>query len=421
MAARANPKLIDEVKHYGADDVVKCYQCGNCSAACTHSEGEHVFPRKSVHYLQLGLEKPLRASLDPWLCYYCGECSEQCPRGAEPGETMMSLRRWLTAQYDFTGISKMLYRSGASELIAVLVLALITGAGFLAFGFTQGGGNLAVYDGPGAFLPAHDIHIFDWSMGGILGLLLGINALRMWYFTMRGEHAIPVPLSLYIKHIFTLPVHFFTQKSFKECEQKRPWRNHLILMLSYVTMLILIMGFVKQMQAGPQVNWYVHFFGYLSAIGLVTMGIVMVRGRLSEGRWLPQALARVRLDVPDPASVCLDHRNCAALIAPVRHARGGQHHVRAAPDGRGSDAGTGSAIRQVVASGVSAPGDLLLTTAGRSPSGRGSSPWRAGKTAAGGIRTGVNHGRRADWRLRLQLRHQHRKDGRCGRRLLNSH
>ena len=219
MAARVNPNLIDDVKHYGANDVVKCYQCGNCSAACTHSKGEHVFPRKSVHYLQMGLEKPLRASLDPWLCYYCGECSDQCPRGAEPGETMMSLRRWLTAQYDFTGISKMLYRSGTSEVIAVLVVALLTGIGFLAFGFTQGGGNLAVYDGPGAFLPAHDIHIFDWTMGSILGLLLGINCIRMWYFTMRGEHAVPVPLSLYIKHAFTLAVHFFTQKSFKECER----------------------------------------------------------------------------------------------------------------------------------------------------------------------------------------------------------
>jgi len=282
MAARVNPNLIDDVKHYGADDVVKCYQCGNCSAACTHSKGEHVFPRKSVHYLQLGLEKPLRASLDPWLCYYCGECSDQCPREAEPGETMMSLRRWLTAQYDFTGISKILYRSGTSELIAVLVVALLTGIGFLAFGFTQGGGNLAVYDGPGAFLPAHDIHIFDWTMGGILGLLLGINCVRMWYFTMRGEHSVPVPLSLYIKHAFTIVVHFFTQKSFQECGKKRPWRNHMILMFSYLTMLILIMGFVKQMQAGPAVNWYVHSFGYLASAGLVVMAIVMVRGRLNK-------------------------------------------------------------------------------------------------------------------------------------------
>jgi quinone-modifying oxidoreductase, subunit QmoC len=282
MAVRANPKMIDDLEHFGARDVVKCYQCGNCSAACTHSKDAHVFPRKSMRYLQMGLEKPLRSTLDPWLCYYCGECSDQCPRGAEPGETMMGIRRWLTAQYDFTGLSGLLYRSFASELVAVVILALLTGVGFLTFGFLGGGGNLSVYDGPGAFLPAHDIHLFDWSMGAVLGGLLGINCLRMWLFTMRNEHSVPVPLSLYIRHAFLLPVHFFTQKSFRDCERKRPWAMHLVLMLSYVTMLALIMLFLKYMQAGPQVNWYAHTFGYLSALGLVTTGILAVVGRFKK-------------------------------------------------------------------------------------------------------------------------------------------
>ena len=66
------------------------------------------------------LEDKLKGSLEPWLCYYCGECSEECPRGAEPGETMMSLRRWLTAKYDFSGISRLFYRSGKIELLAVI-------------------------------------------------------------------------------------------------------------------------------------------------------------------------------------------------------------------------------------------------------------------------------------------------------------
>ena len=282
MAVRANPNLIDDVKHFGAGDVVKCYQCGNCSAACTRSEGEHVFPRKSVRYLQLGLEKPLRSSLEPWLCYYCGECSDQCPRGAEPGETMMSIRRWLTAQYDFTGLSAILYSSWKSELKAILIVALLTGLGFLGLGFIGGGGNLSVYDGPGAFLPAHYVHIFDWTMGITLGLLLSINCLRMWYFTMWEGNAPKVPLSLYLRHLSLMPVHFFTQKSFQDCERKRPWVNHMILMFSYLTMLVLIMFFLKYMQAGPQVNWFAHIFGYLATIGLVSMGCLAVYGRLTK-------------------------------------------------------------------------------------------------------------------------------------------
>ena len=282
MAVRTNPNLIDDLERYGAHDVAKCYQCGNCTAACTHSDNSHMLPRKPIRYLQVGLEKPLRSALEPWLCYYCGECSEQCPRGAEPGETMMGIRRWLTAQYDFTGISKLLYRSWEAELAAILALALLTGVGFFSFGFLRGGGNLSVYDGPGAFLPAHDIHIFDWTMGIILGVLLAINCLRMWFFTMRSVQAPPVSLSLYVRHLFTVPLHFFTQKSFRDCNHKRPWAMHFVLMLSYLTMLILIMLFLKDMQSGPQVNWYAHTFGYLSAIGLVGTSILAVRGRLKK-------------------------------------------------------------------------------------------------------------------------------------------
>jgi ferredoxin len=282
MAVRANPNLIDDLEHFGARDAIKCYQCGNCSAACSHSDDPYVFPRKSLRLLQMGLEKPLRSALDPWLCYYCGNCSEQCPRGAEPGETMMGLRRWLTAEYDFTGISRVLYRSWSSELAAVLSLAAITGLGFLGFGFLRGGGNLSVYDGPGAFLPAHAIHVFDWTMGILLGLLLAINCVRMWYFSMRNDQALPVPFSMYVRYLAVLPLHFFTQKRFRECENKAPWANHFVLMLSYLTMLTLIMVFLKDMQAGPKVNWYVHTFGYLSAIGLVTTSILAVRGRLKK-------------------------------------------------------------------------------------------------------------------------------------------
>src|SRR5512143_898435 len=95
MTTRINPRLVDDLERYGAQDVVNCYQCGNCSAACPFSEGPFTFPRRSMKFLQLGLEDRLRGTLEPWLCYYCGECSEQCPRGAEPGATMMSMRRRL--------------------------------------------------------------------------------------------------------------------------------------------------------------------------------------------------------------------------------------------------------------------------------------------------------------------------------------
>ena len=57
---------------------------------------------------------------------------------AEPGETMMSMRRWLTSKYDFTGISRLFYRSWKIEVFAILLVALLTGLGFYLTGSAHG-------------------------------------------------------------------------------------------------------------------------------------------------------------------------------------------------------------------------------------------------------------------------------------------
>ncbi len=278
MAIRANPHLIDELEKYGAQDVVKCYHCGNCSATCPFSGEVFVFPRKSMRYLQLGLSSRLQGNLEPWLCYYCGECSEECPRGAEPGETMMSMRRWLTARYDFTGISGLFYRSAKAELLAIALVAILTGLGLTLFGLAQG--NINVYDGPGAFLPAENIHIFDWIMAGVLVVLLGINCVRMWWYTVGSDKEVRIPPGDYLKQFFLVPWHFFTQRRYSQCDRKQPWAVHLVLMLSYLTMLILIMFFLHRVQHGPDIDWKVHAFGYVAAVGLVGTTIFALAGRV---------------------------------------------------------------------------------------------------------------------------------------------
>jgi ferredoxin len=278
MAVLANPRLVSELEHYGAQDVVKCYHCGNCTAACPFSREPFIFPRKSMRFLQMGLEDKLRGNVEPWLCYYCGECSEQCPREAEPGETMMSMRRWLTAQYDFTGISRLFYRSWKIELFAILLLALLTGLGFTLYGLNFG--SIDKYDGAGAFLPSSVVHVFDWCMAGVLVVLLLANCARMWWFIVGREKTLHVPLGAYFRKAWLLPVHFLTQKRYRECNRKQPWLIHLVLMLSYFTMLILIMLFLHAMQAGPGIKWQVHVFGYLATAGLLGTVVFAIRGRI---------------------------------------------------------------------------------------------------------------------------------------------
>lgn len=280
MPVRVNPKLIGTLERYGAQDVSKCYHCGNCSAVCPFSKAPYVFPRRSMRFLQMGLEKRLEGSLEPWLCYYCGQCSQDCPRDAEPGETMMSLRRWLTSRYDFTGISGLFYRSGRFEVAAVLIVALLTAVGFLAFGFAKG--SIRDYDGANAFLPSSSIHVFDWALAGVLVVLLLINAGRMWWYTVGRDRTVRIPLASYLKCAYLLPLHFLTQKRYANCERKQAWAIHLGLVLSYLTMLVLIMFFLGAMQSGPATDYRVHAFGYVAAAGLLVTTFWALRGRLTK-------------------------------------------------------------------------------------------------------------------------------------------
>jgi quinone-modifying oxidoreductase subunit QmoC len=273
----ADLDVVRELRQFGGDAFKRCSQCATCSVVCDLSAGDGEFPRKKMLWAQWGLGQRLVASLDPWLCYYCGKCSLRCPRQAEPGETLMTLRRWLTSRYDFTGLARLFYRSWKAELFAICVVAFTIAAYLLGYGFAHG--DLEVYDGPGAFLPSAMVHRFDWAMAGVLTAFLGINAIRMWWFT-TGSRPLGVPLFSYIKRLYVIPLHFFTQMRFQGCDHRRPWAIHLVLMLSYITLFTLIMFFLHAMQAGPEIDWQVHTFGYAASIGLLFGLIFAIRGRL---------------------------------------------------------------------------------------------------------------------------------------------
>jgi ferredoxin len=286
MAIRINPKFINDIDRFGAEDVQLCYQCGDCSAVCPHADDFFKFPRKSMRRLQMGLEGKIETTLEPWLCYYCGQCSEQCPREADPGETMMSLRRWLISRYDFTGIARQFFRSRVTEILAIIAVAILTGLYLINYGLTNG--NIRIYDGEGAFLPSSFIHKFDLTIGAVILFFLAANAIRMWYFTMIKGVNIKIPWWYYITKIFVFPWHFFTQKRYAECESKRqtkifmPWIIHLGLMLGYVIMLFIVMVFIEKLQSGPEINWQIHIFGYIATVGLIIGTVYFIRNRFKK-------------------------------------------------------------------------------------------------------------------------------------------
>jgi len=223
---KINPEFAVKLKKYGAVDINACYNCGNCTAICPLSVGDHSFPRRMLRASVLGLDTKIEASLDPWLCYYCGECSETCPREANPGELMMTLRRWLTAKYDWTGLSGLLYKSLPLTVIAFILIII----GVIAFTVLKDSSQETLM---------HYGHLFEIiSIGCVFTLILLPNIIRMWWFTIIRSK-VKVSLISYFKGIWELIVHMFTQKQSLGCEDDDMfrWFEHLILVFSYLALL----------------------------------------------------------------------------------------------------------------------------------------------------------------------------------------
>lgn len=91
--ALVNPQFADELEHFGIDSTLECFNCGTCAAICPLID--HHFPRKMIRYAQLGArDKILQNAQELWRCLHCGLCTQTCPRGANPGELILGLRRF---------------------------------------------------------------------------------------------------------------------------------------------------------------------------------------------------------------------------------------------------------------------------------------------------------------------------------------
>jgi ferredoxin len=268
MASRIAPGLHREIAKFGGGDVTACMNCGNCTVTCSQSMETGGFPRKIIHLLQVGYTEKVEESLEPWLCYYCGECSDTCPRDANPAETMMAARRYLTSRYDWTGLGRKFYTSAAWEIAAVFLVGLIVV------------GLFALFHGPvvtdrvelNTFAPVKWVELGDWVMGGALALLLLTNLSRMVRFALRGERNGPIPFSLLVREAGTFFRHFATQKRWHDCdEDKTRWLKHFLMMSGYLTMIVLIVIFLRWFQTDEIVPFYhpTRLFGYYATAVLL--------------------------------------------------------------------------------------------------------------------------------------------------------
>ena len=268
--------LYSEIEKLGAKDMEICMQCGNCSAACPLSSGTNTFPRQIYRYLQLGLKDRLLESPEPWLCYYCGDCNTDCPRGAEPAETMMATRRWLTTQYDWTGLARRFYASPAWEVGAFVFVALSIITLFI-FGH---GPIVTDRVALNTFAPVAWVKLGDKIMLTVLGALLLSNGFRMYSRIMQDTK---IPLLTYITEAKTFVLHYFTQKRWRKCgtEQRGRWWRHFLLFSGYVTMEVLVIGFLGSFQTDiVHPMWHpTRIFGYYATVAIMLVSADMLISR----------------------------------------------------------------------------------------------------------------------------------------------
>lgn len=284
-----DPTLKPALREFGVNDWHECYQCGNCTAICSLSEDDNLFPRRTIKLLQLGLKQRLENNVDPWLCYYCGECSSSCPRDANPGELMMSLRRYLTSVYDWTGLSRKFYTNKRWEFGAILLIAgLIIGL-FAVFspprdvGLTADGGVRL-----NEFAPIFWIEVGDLAMAVIVAFLLISNIFNMYYKVILSDSRYKIPFSSYFREFWRLIWHFGSQSKFSRCNSdSRPyWLGHWLLMSGYVIMFVFVVGFLKWFQT-EEIHSFWHpqrLLGYYATFGLLVGLTYVFIGRIKRSK-----------------------------------------------------------------------------------------------------------------------------------------
>ena len=286
MTPVVNPSLHREIAKFGGGDVSLCMNCGNCTASCSISpELGADFPRRVIHLLQVGHEEKLARNVDPWLCYYCGDCSTSCPREANPSDIMMAARRYLTARYDWTGLSSLFYKYAWAQ-IGVL---LLVGLGVVAAFFLYHGPIVTSRVALNTFAPVEGVEFVDRIAAVILAGLLLSNAFRMAWSYLGGTAMLKIPAGVYLKQVPAFFGHYFTQRRWSRCDSKTSrtrWITHLLLFSGYVSMQVLVEVLLRWFQTDKVYPFYhpQRLWGYYAAATLLytTVYFMVARWRKLE-------------------------------------------------------------------------------------------------------------------------------------------
>jgi len=195
----------------------------------------------------------------------------------------MAIRRYLTAHYDWTGLSRLMYRSAAWEIgvlavVAAIVVLFFTVPANFGFGLLSHSPQALSAVMLDHFAPKEVVHRADQVLAILLSICLLINAARMFTALTRGES---IPLRLYLAQIPALIVEAVTQKRWKNCggDGSRNWLRHFLLVTGYGTIFGLVALFLPWFQIENSSFHWTSILGYYSTAILLgtTVWIILDR------------------------------------------------------------------------------------------------------------------------------------------------
>ena len=276
MREVSDPSLTSRIRRYGVFNANGCFNCGGCTISCELTDGNASFPRQVMQAGLLGLNDSVRQSFGPWICHDCGDCSDVCPREAKPRESLATLRRYLVAEYDWTGLAGRICASRAWEMAALsiasgLVLALII-LYHLYVGKVDSTTLRTTAMGMEHMFPR--ITYFTVAVFLLPLFFLVTNAIRMFVFTMRRGPNREIGLKFYLAQAKTLLVEAITQKEFLKCPaklEKRKWIIHWFLAFGFTLLFVIKLFFLRWFQTDKIYAFYhpQRWLGYLGFACLV--------------------------------------------------------------------------------------------------------------------------------------------------------
>ncbi len=260
------PSLLAEVQRHGKFDA-SCMNCGGCSVVCDLTVGDVTFPRKPIHRVLIGAKDAVLEGLEPWLCHDCGDCSIACPRLADPAASMRTLRRYLTGQYDGTGLATRVLRSRAWHLGALVTVGAVVLVLVVLYHLEWAGLSVADFATPlGMEHMFPKILYFTWIVYAIPVLFLFGHVNRLRRFAMGNTRP---ALRHFAAEARTLFVQMTTQSGMRECPTEargapvvswwlyatesaeavpRRWLKHWLMALGTVMMFVLTAAFLPWFQ-----------------------------------------------------------------------------------------------------------------------------------------------------------------------------